>query len=56
VALIVAGVVFQVFRALFIGAGQGAWYAPILPLLVIGIAFGAAALVGKAFKEEPPQR
>jgi hypothetical protein len=56
VALIVGWVTYRVLLALFIGAREGAWYQPVLPLITLAVVLGVVLLVGKAFSEEPPQR
>jgi hypothetical protein len=56
VALIVGYVGYRVLVALYVGAREGAWYQPVLPLIALAVVFGAVFLVGKAFSEELPQR
>jgi len=56
VALIVGWVAYRVLLALYIGAREGAWYQPVLPLIALAVVLTVVFVVGKAFKEEPPQR
>jgi hypothetical protein len=56
VALIVGWVTYRVLLTLFIGAREGSWYQPVLPLITLAVVFGAVLLVGKAFSEKPPER